>query len=257
MAILSGILYATISGIVRTREIAERALARDRVAHQLLSRMTQEISGRSVTVTLGARSDDEDEDEDLALPGAAAGAGGSPQAAPSPSPSAFPGGTIGTTTFILGADRGTPEEPDDLLRFVTESGSQGFIGGFINHGLVEVEYRLEEDPENKGREGKKLGDRTVKMLIREERPAAAPTAELAAKRKVVVPLAENVTGLNFRYLKDGKWLDMWKTQSPPLPEAVEVTLELADPEGELETFRTAIYVNKRPRRSQDTPPASQ
>lgn len=232
-AVLSAILYGTITGIVRSRDLAARVLTRDRTAHYVLSRMTHEIAGRSALVPLAARKDSAD--------------GASPSAQPSPQPSLGFAGFVGGTQYILGSRGEEGESSRDSIRFVSAGTAQGFIGAFVNYGLVEIEYRLEEDPNAPPARD----DRKRLLLVREERPAAVPAPEVAEQRKVVVPIAENVRSLGFRYLKDGKWLPEWKNQSPPLPEAIEITLEVVDEEGGTDRYRTAVFVNRRQRRGQN------
>ena len=238
LALLSAILYSVISGILRSRDISRSIVGVDRTAHVILTRLTTELSGRSLMIPV--RSKD--------------GGGSSLEEDPSPSPT--PGGAFaisGSAQYFLGRDARDGEYDRDSLRFVTHSGGLAPTGTYANYGPLEIQYRLELDPELDGEESDRTMERgfadssTSLTLVREEFPAAVTDEEVLKQRRFATPIAEGILSLNFRYQRDGKWLDGWRDQSPPLPEAIEITIGLKAEGEKVEYFRTAIAISPRGR----------
>ena len=212
VAVLSAILYSTLNGIARARESTEKTETADQTAHYIFSRLSLEIASRSYAPLMN-RKDQESEG------------------------SGFPSG--GVPIYMLGVDKKAGESDRDSLRFISSGAAQPLIGAPSNYGLMEVEYRLEEGGDHLPQENNK---HTPLTLVREEVPAATNSEEILKKRKVTLPLAENVASLNFRFLKEDNWVNEWKTSNPPLPQAIEITLEIIRGDGETEVFRTAVPI---------------
>lgn len=132
----------------------------------------------------------------------------------------------------------------DSLRFVSINGAQEFFGGVSNVGTVEIEYRLEEDPVQKKHGSTRDKVRRL-VLVREEMPAGMADHELAKKRRIIFPVANNVVSLSFQYLRDGKWREEWKDAGLGFPEAIQVSIELVGEDDRIEKFRTAFLIERK------------
>ncbi len=233
LALLSAILYSVISGILRSRDISRSIVDVDRTAHVVLSRLTEELSGRSLMIPLRTTSGDE-----------------SPTSDPQPTPSLGAGFVAGGgSQYFIGKDSKDGEYDRDTLRFVTHSTGLAPSGVFANYGPVEILYQLQIGTESEGDDAERAMSKgfadssTPLTLVREEYPAAVSEKELLKQRHFVTPIAEGVLSLNFRYQRDGKWLDQWRDQSPPIPEAIEITIGLKGDGEKVEYYRTAIAIS--------------
>ncbi|MFN8389567.1 MAG: type II secretion system protein GspJ [Bdellovibrionota bacterium] len=228
LALLSALLWGTLSGIIRARDVSDATRTADVTAHYIFSRISNELAGRSF-VPLNTVKDDDSS--------AAGSSSGAPQIGAAPS-------------YLLGTDEQGGERDLDKIRFVSSNAAQPFVGGQSNHGLVEVEYHLAENPDEDASAPPASGKKPM-TLVRVETPAAVTTKELIQSRRIILPLAENIVSLNFRYLRNGTWQKDWKETNPPLPEAVEVTLGVLAEGDKVETYRTAVAITSKPK--QQTP----
>ena len=120
---------------------------------------------------------------------------------------------------------------------------------FANHGPVEILYQLKVGSDIEGAEEERMTKQgfadgsTPLTLVREEYPAAVTEKEILKQRHFVTPIAEGILSLNFRFQKEGKWLEQWRDQSPPLPEAVEITIGLKGEDDKVEYYRTAVAIS--------------
>ena len=229
LALLSSILYATLGGIMRSRSLVDSERDSTVAAQRILSRMSRELNAR-VRTPLRQKDD----------------AGGEAPATSTPTGSSFGGRRV---LYLEGTNAKKSERNADTIRFASASATQLLYGSLANQGAAEIEYRLEELPKNIRPETPEDGLQSL-ALVREEIPVEVREKETLDARRVIFPLAENVVGLNFRYLNEGKWQKDWN-QGNQLPEAVEITLQLRGKEKEIEMFRTAIMLRRRqPRRGQ-------
>jgi prepilin-type N-terminal cleavage/methylation domain-containing protein len=128
-------------------------------------------------------------------------------------------------------------EQNQTLRFITSSGAQAVFDAPGNFGYIEVEYRLTENPDDTHK--KREDNLKPLQLVREEVPAGKIATEVRNKRKIIVPIAENVINLKFRFYANKKWSSTWSA-STSLPDAIEVTLSVLGDHGGVDTFRTAF-----------------
>ncbi len=224
IAILSGILYQTLNGIIRARDSSDGLRISDQTAHYIFTRLSNELSGRGF-IALNQKAEGED--------------GAAPPSAASAAPS-----------YLLGVNARSGESDQDTLRFVSANAAQPFVNGPANFGLVEVQYHLDEDP---NAAPSSLEEKTY-TLVREEEPAAVTSSDLVKKRRIILPVAENITSLNFRYLKGGEWKEEWKSSNPPLPEAIEIAIKIKIPNGRTQTYRTAVPISAKQRQPQQSQP---
>ena len=222
VAILSAILYGVLSGLIRARDATEKVRDAETTAHYLFARMTRELSSTSKSLTPLSTNK------------------------ASTQGSAVSGSSFGSTSlYFEGINTQSGEFARDSIRFVSSNAAQPFVDGPANYGTVEIRYSLRD---TSGDEALRAGVETTvtksgktMVLVREEIPAAINNnADLQKKRQIVLPLAGNVAALNFRFLKDGKWKNEWKELTPPLPEAIEITLGLEETDGSIEYYRTAL-----------------
>ena len=235
LALLSAILYSVISGILRSREIAHSIVDVDRNAHVILARMTEEFSSRSLMIPVRNSSGSEPTPDPQRGPTPGAGEG---------SPWRYVG-----AQYFVGRNTRDGEYDRDSLRFVTHSSGLAPSGVFANHGPIEILYQLQAGSEIEGADGERITKQgfadasTPLTLVREEYPASVDDKEILKQRHFVTPIAEGILSLNFRFQKEGKWLEQWRDQSPPLPEAIEITIGLKGEGDRVEYYRTAIAIS--------------
>ena len=220
VAMMSFMLYGTLAGIIRTRDASDATRAADETAHYVFSRMSSELAGRGF-VPLNKVQDEQQSGTQASL----------------------------SQAYMQGTDQHGGDADQDKLRFVSTNAAQPFVGGPANYGLVEVEYHLAENA-NSDEYSAAPGEASTMTLVREETPAGTNSKDIINSRRVVLPLAENIVGLNFRYLKNGAWQKDWKETNPPMPEAVEISLKVKANSGKVETYRTAIPITVRQKTEQ-------
>lgn len=214
LMLMGGILFGTVGSFVRGRTLVLDGRGNQRAATLIFSRLNREL----LSMAPEALSS-----EALQNSGERAG-------------------NISQKRYVLGTDNSGGKSERDSIRFASEGSGQAVIGGQNNHGRVEIEYRLVE-PE--GSASTEFGKERRYVLVREEYPAGIKDSTIYKKRKIVIPLAENVLSLNFRYRLGEKWFDAWRGRQVGFPDVVEVEIELASDRGASETFKTAVTVNTR------------
>ena len=209
LGVLFLVLYGALNGIIRSKRSIEGARSGDRVAQFVFSRMAVEL-----------RNYVEEPLTSLALAGRS-GPGRSTNQA-----------------FMLGVNSELGDFDADSIRFVSSNVGQMVFGGFPNRGLVEIEYKLEEDNDS-------LAEEAVSTLIREEIPSGIADIDLVKSRKIRFPISERVKGLNFRYLSAEQWYDNWPQRGEKVPDAVEISLVVARDDQSNESYRTLIALRRK------------
>ncbi len=211
LAVLSGLLYGTLSGIIRAREqlIVKRQAYRS--AANFISRLRSEFASAQA--------------EALFQGGNGLPAQGS---------SAAEASTVAPIRYVAGANLRSGQYDSDSIRFTTASGAQEIYDAESNRGLIEVAYRIESENDAS------LGQNRTGVLIREEMPAGVKIDATLRRRRRIFPVCDKVISFNLRYSRDGKWLQEWKDASSRLPRAVDVELILADSNGDPVVIRTAL-----------------
>lgn len=129
---------------------------------------------------------------------------------------------------FLGEPRLTQEFPEDTLSFVTLT--RAALTTHTPEGdLSEIVYAVEPDP----------SDITQKQLVRRVRFTLSPQHTTA---DTTAPLLFQVRGLRFRFFNGRSWQEEWRQQQPSsqLPQAVEITVYVADSQGKISPFSTMI-----------------
>ena len=209
LALLAGILYGTLTGIMNAKNSIEQQRDSLRTARSVLLRVTRELNGIiSENLVFSTKNTNKP-----------------PEGKP-----------------FLGRDGRGGDGDDDSISFVTTSGAQAVMGGISNYGNIQISYRLEEDPD-KIYCNPDIEDIETYVLVREESPAGLADEKVLKKRRVIFPIAADITSLNFRYLKNKKWQTQWGEKEKELPDAIEITIKIASRRN-VETFRTAIALRK-------------
>ena len=229
LALMSLVLYSSLNGVMRAKTMIDSETLRDRNAQYVLSRMTRELMTRMAIPLNSSKGTQKDSQLQI----------GSASSSPS------------SNLYLKGKSGKDEGGESDSLRFVSNGAAQEFFGAFANYGPVELEYRLEDQPENQ-----RLGVKTERrrrerrdeeagrsVLVREEYPANVSREEIIEERRVVFPLIEHVEALRFRYLKDGKWQDKWET-ARVLPDGVELSFTVREPWSKRRTYKAFVALGR-------------
>jgi hypothetical protein len=121
------------------------------------------------------------------------------------------------------------------ITFTAKEAGQFIPGGTTHTGAVQITYRLEPDPDQKGDKNAPL------LLIREEIPNRRPY-DLACKDVIRFPISNRVVNLEFKYYdKAGGWENGWSGgRANNLPEIIQFSITLKSPRGALATYTSAV-----------------
>ena len=233
LAMMSGILYASIGGIIRSKKSLESKRDSLQIATYVLERMTRELSSRL----------------ELSLANGGVGAAGGAASLAGVS------SLVGVQKeYLQGEDGKIGTNDADTIRFTSASSGQSFFDSLSNSGVVEITYRLSENTEKTDDLSFGTSEKDL-VMVREEVPADTKEKEIVNERKVIFPMAYNVVSFNLRYLKEGKWQNEWTEKKPVLPEAIEMTIKLRGEEDSIQQFKTAVGL-KQQTPKQNTPPGA-
>jgi type II secretion system protein J len=211
LALMGSILYSSLNGISTAKEAIQSQRQSARTARFVLGRMSRELRGALA--------------EPLYLQQEEVNGSGMRRQNP----------------FLVGENAKKDGEGSDALQFVSSSGAQAVYGAMSNYGHVQIRYGLVENPD----EERVNQDLRRFLLIREETPAGVEDDDIIEKRRIVFPLANNISSLNFRYFSDGEWKDKWDDADSGLPEAVEISLLVLGPSGIPDSYKTAVAIAPR------------
>jgi len=229
LSMLSLVLYGTLDGIIDARAAILNRGKAGATARIVMERMTRELNGVVVGVTLSDNSAENQQDQGVT-----------------------PGSSFSRArTFFEGKSSGDKGS----IRFVSSEVAQAAYGAFTNYGVVELSYRLLEDPDQE----EKDSENPRFILVRDEIPGGIRNEKIIKDRKVTFPIASGISSLNFRFLNQEDWVSDWT--EPSIPQAVEITLGISNENGSTNTFRTAVAISKKrrafnPQGSQQANPAA-
>jgi prepilin-type N-terminal cleavage/methylation domain-containing protein len=219
LAIMMTINYRILKGITQAKKLIEDRREGMYIANSVITRLTREIQlavkepilPKCSTISAsnpGGALDDE--------------SGGDPS-------------NPGTSPFLLGKSgiNGTS------LTFLAKEAGQYVPDGGTHSGIVQITYRIENDPQQQGVENAGLA------LVREEIPKIKPMTK-ACNAVLVFPITTNLVSLQFRYFdpRQRAWTDVWDTQRVGrLPEMVQFTISLRSPAGEIQTYSSTVRIN--------------
>ena len=213
LAVLSGLLYGTLSGIIRARENLLIKRQAYRSAANFFTRIRSEF-GSALAEPLfqgGGQS---------SAPGSGLGASGA--------------AGVGPVTYLVGTNGKGGENSSDMIHFSTSSGAQELYDAESNRGLIEITYRVELSA-TPGLTGDSFG-----VLMRDEIPAGVKNEATVLRRRRTFPVCDRVISFNLLYYRDKKWQSEWKDSSSRLPKAIDIELILADDKGDPVYTRTAL-----------------
>lgn len=212
LGVMAAIMFGSLASIRRSAETAQEVRKGERTAQYVIEKLTRELSS-ATKIKLYQKNDKS-------------------KASPVVGYSVFEG---------LNATEGSTDA--DSIRFVAATGGQPVFGADANNGPVEVRYFLAEPDESMRQARDTPNDKSL-SLIREEYPVLVPNEEDREARKIVFPIATNITALNFRYLFDAAWQEDWTgTNGSKLPDAIEISLGISLGDSEQSSlFKTAVAV---------------
>jgi prepilin-type N-terminal cleavage/methylation domain-containing protein len=213
LALMSGILYGSFTSILRAKTSIEEKRVTDRTAQLILDRMMREIGSIPIA--------------GVPLVGHKYLSGEKVQS------------TRALQQYLIGTDAEKGEQDSDEIRFTSLAGGLPVFNNFSNYGIVEIAYRLESDSTMSGSSNVRT------MLIRDEIPAFVTDEEIIRKRRRVLPLANNVVGINLRYYYKHEWHDEWVSRRNTIPEAIEITLSVQSEAADVEHYRTSVAIPNR------------
>jgi type II secretion system protein J len=130
------------------------------------------------------------------------------------------------------AQRVSSGKRGDSLTFLALDGAQYFPDGATRNGIVQITYRLADDPEERGKV----------QLIRDETPLLS-TPALSYQRSIIFPLSTRVIALRFSFYggSSDRWVGVWgNNNQDPLPEMIQATFTFGSLEGEEKEYSTTV-----------------
>ncbi len=207
LAIIMSVTYSVLNQIIRTKQMLDDSREVKAIVNSILIRMTREIQLARAGFPLLPGRDKLDQPNKPSV-------------------------------NLIGESVELPNGlPGDSVTFLAAQGGQYLPDGTSHSGDVQITYRVEEDPEQKGDR-----DRTY-YLIREELPYIR-SAEKAYRQAMIFPVTNKLVSLSFRFFdpRSSKWVSSWGTSagSMKLPKLVEFEVRVKSSNGTVEAFKTAV-----------------
>lgn len=218
LAFMSTILYSSLNGLTQSKERINSERIASRTARFVFSRLSREFRGslaQPIYISDDSTSDNTENSTQSTNTAAKA------------------------QVYLIGIDAERHSQSNDSVQFISSSGAQAVVGGMANYGHVQIRYQLVDNPDDKESNNDEYPRR---LLVREETPAGVTEPDIIKQRRVVFPIAHNISALNLRYFNNGKWIDQWMDDASGLPEAIEVSLSIANKDGKNETYKTAFAI---------------
>jgi prepilin-type N-terminal cleavage/methylation domain-containing protein len=124
------------------------------------------------------------------------------------------------------------------LTFLAKEAGQYIPDGGTHSGIVQITYRVAEDPDQREAREKTF------LLIREEVPHRLPATQACAGT-IRFPITKNLVSLGFQFYdkRTEEWSSSWpEDKAVRLPNIVQFKLILATPQGH-ETYTTAVPIS--------------
>ncbi len=216
LALMSAVLFGTINGIIRSRNTVEQKRIIGRTARYVLGQIREDLRARVAEPVIG-------EDEK------ASGAGNPYQ-----------------NTYMIGRRNETDQKNADTLTFVTQNLSAPGTNGTLLPGHSEVSYYLTSASGTLPASGTENADQSLR-LIRDTVPAGTKNKKIRDERRSSFVIADNISGLRFRYLFSGKWSEQWLPGQARLPDAIEVTLDIGSAAQDSQRYKMLVALNYDPK----------
>ena len=206
LALMITVVYGTLTQIMTSKKLIDDRREIEAVAHSLIHRLSREIQLATSTPLVPPRGSSKPPNTQL---------------------------------YLRGEKKDLRDDKrSDSLQFMARGAGQYFPDGSTQGGLVQISYRLAEDPDKMNSNNAN----TTYLLVREQVPFQRPFDQ-AYQRAVIFPVAEAVVSLRFRYYdaRRDEWYDTWGEDGRfKLPTMIEFVLVLRSPSGALETIRTRL-----------------
>lgn len=218
LVMMFGIMYSLVSGTVSTKVELDNARDTTFLANSVLGRLTRELQLATNSSGSGL----------MAPCGSAA--------APAPAAAGTP--SAGPIVRMRGEKDDKGGSASDTLTFLAKGGGQFIPGGGTQSGTVQIEYRVQKDPEAKD-------DAAVYSLVRDERPLSKDLTS-SCKQLIRFPITDNLTGLEFKYYsaKQDAWSDTWGSgKNVGLPDVIQLTVGFKSKDGKVDSYTTAVRLH--------------
>lgn len=205
LAVIMGVSYGALSQILRAKKTLDDTRDVKAIADSVIQRISRELQ-------LASR------------------AGGTILTNPANKGPIFPGRVRGESK------KGGDGTFQDSITFLAQEAGQYVPDGATHTGIVQIQYRVEKDPDNPQSD--------TFVLVRDEMPYIRPP-DAAFKKKMTFPITKSLVSLQFRYYSDSdqSWSDSWG--QPPhtqLPNLVRFTIKIRSPLGIISTYETSIFI---------------
>jgi type II secretory pathway pseudopilin PulG len=223
LVIIMALNYSILKGVVQAKNIIDDKRDGMFIANSVLTRLARELQmateGRALLPSCAS------------LTGGAQQQQQQPNGAPS-SPSE-PRRVLVGEYGALGQD-----SRNDTLTFLAKEAGQYIPDGGTHSGIVQITYRVEQDPEARPDKS----EVKTYLLVRDEVPYQRPP-EKACANAIRFPITKDLVSLSFKYYdkKSKAWSDTWnENRSVRLPTIIQFTVTLKTPAGELESYTSSI-----------------
>ena len=224
LAVMVMLNYKTLRGLIEAKLLLDDKRDGMYIANSLLTRMAREL--QLILPSSGSTGAIIPACDTL---GPAAVGGAAPPVAPPPGPRIF---------FQAESDGIGSSARARKMVFVAEEAGQYIFDGGTRSGIVQITYRIEEDPDNRGLSAKTF------LLVRDEIPYRSDPRKACAGL-ITFPIAKNVSKMELRFLdqRTKTWSSEWGAdKAGRIPDVIEFSLTLLTPQGTTESFTTAVAV---------------
>ena len=211
LAIVIGVSYRALTQIMTTKQLLDDERDARMISNAVINRMTREIS--------------------LAIPN---------KLLPKQE-----GGNEDAVRFRSDILLGTPESGEDGARldsisFMAENAGQYVPDGKTHSGIVQISYRVEEDPEQDRHQ-----ETPTYFLVRDEIPDVRPLSR-AYENRMTFPITNKLLQLKFRFYDkvEEQWRDKWSRTQEGLPALILMNIKLLSPNGKEHSFTTMVHLGR-------------
>lgn len=145
-----------------------------------------------------------------------------------------------TDNFLISKNKNmSNRKPGIELTFVAKDVSQFIRGQQLSSGIVQITYRIEEDPEAKKSEEKGV------LLIRDELNYQSDHQQ-AYDNILTFPITNNIGGMQLLFYnkEQQQWSDEWTTLNRGLPSLLKLNLELIGKSGKNYNYSTVFPIKR-------------
>ena len=129
----------------------------------------------------------------------------------------------------------------DTITFMANGGGQYVLNGYSNSGVVQLSYRMVEDPDTK----RQSQDEKIYHLVREETPFSQNIdPDKIYNRSMTFPITALIVSLRFHYFnaENGSWQDDWDSKQNQLPKLIRFSFKLKSSAGNVYSYSTIVPI---------------